>query len=157
MPWRTCMTDKWKKSTLMKNALTLYQRDIVFKKEPRSYQTKIEDDRHWHLLFQPATVEDVDFSKRALKRPSRSSILFARSWRKRNRLSIWDIKKLVLEWREMFLQTWHGKERERQRNSIKMPGWTRQLRRNTMYPKGREKSIRKRRSSSVFQLQNGKL
>ena len=48
-----------------------------------------------------------------------------------------DIKRLVIEWLEMFFRPWHDKERARQRTSIKKRGEKRRFRRKTRYPKDR--------------------
>ena len=58
-------------------------------------------------------------------------------WTERKRLSSLDIKRLVIQWREMFFRPWHDKERARQRTSIKKRGEKRQFRRKTRYPKDR--------------------
>ena len=70
----------------------------------------IEDNGQWHP--RPATAEHVDFSKRAIKRQSSSSMLFERTWWTMQRLSVLDVEKLVPERRKMFIRLWHNTERK---------------------------------------------
>ena len=61
-----------KKSTLMKHAMTLHQRHIVLKKEPRSYQRL----RLWSMTSSSSNSRTRRFLKRTIKRQSSISILF---------------------------------------------------------------------------------
>ena len=87
---RTCTERQVGKSTLMTSALTLYEQDIVLKKEPRSHK-KLRTMGNDILKHQQQNM--LISSKRALKRPSSSRVLFERSREERKGLSLLDVEK----------------------------------------------------------------
>ena len=83
---------------------------------------------------------------------------FTRSRRKRPRLSILDVKRVVLERRTKFFWNWLGKERAGQRTSTKKGGPTRQLfQQNHLMPEKQESPSRKEDRPSCFNYNNEKL
>ena len=85
------------KSTLMKNAMTLYQQDIVLKKSPEA--TKRTMVKHPRAAAAP---EHVDLKKEDQETEQQQSL---ESLKKKAKIVVLDVKKLVLQRRKMFIRT----------------------------------------------------
>ena len=86
-----------KKSTLMKNAMTLYQRDLVVKKEPRS-KPKLRAMVNDILRHQQQNM--LISQKERSKRQSSTSVLFEKRTRKRQRLPLLNVTRFALKRRK---------------------------------------------------------
>ena len=92
-----------KKSTLMKHAMTLISARHCSEKGAEKLPMI---EHHGHLRdARAAAAEHVEFSHRVSKRQSSRNILVERSRRKRQRSSISDVERLLLEEHNMFFRT----------------------------------------------------
>ena len=130
-------------STLMKNALTLYQSDTVLKMEPRSYQK-------WRTLVNDKLEHQqqkmLSSQKRALKRPMIKAKIVA----------LGRPKGSCSQGGEWSFWTWPGKERGKGKGHRSRSPVQRDISAERQYARKTGKSSWKRRSPTVFQLRERK-